>query len=239
MKSLSLFLIGLTVSSYVQAASPNYGNIDPSKARAYQAYVMTFAWPEGTSSEQLKYEPVSSPDNLQRFSPDSNYASKGGSSAFDKFRNAVGSRTRMLSYNSWTLIFPDTGRSITQTFHSNSLQNGYSDFVGSVTFTLGRYLESNLDYRHYRFDQAPSVSQELNSNITNVGSPQPIALGGMNSVNTAYAGGFGSPTKVMSLHFENRTASQKLNYIDHPMIGTLIYFEPLGIEDALSMAAQR
>jgi hypothetical protein len=40
---------------------------------------------------------------------------------------------------------------------------------------------------------------------------------------------------VLPLHFVNKTASKKLNYIDHPVIGTLIYFEPLDLEEAIDM----
>ena len=41
------------------------------------------------------------------------------------------------------------------------------------------------------------------------------------------------PALELNLNFNNKTASTKLNYIDHPIIGTLIYFEPLELEDAI------
>ena len=45
------------------------------------------------------------------------------------------------------------------------------------------------------------------------------------------------PALVLTLNQSNKTASKKVNYLDHPTIGTLLYFEPIELEDAIEKIA--
>ena len=240
MKTFPLFILGLLTSAYVQAASINLDNIDLNKARAYQAYVMTFEWPKNASSENVEYQDLFSLEGLNRFGSSSNSAAPNGiPNPFAKFQRPLNSRTHVLSNNSWTLIFPDTGASISESFQSSEQENGYATFTGQVTFTLNRYLESNLRYQHYLFGQPAQAPQQIEQT-------QPTQTYASDNVPQAYQetyplqqGTWDGPTQVLSLHFHNKTASQKLNYVDHPIIGTLIYFEPLDLEQAIDLATRR
>ncbi|SBS30294.1 hypothetical protein MAQ5080_01630 [Marinomonas aquimarina] len=236
MKALPLFILGLLSSAYLQANSLNLDTIDLDKARAYQAYVMTFEWPQSASSEDVEYQDIFSLEGLNRFAVNSGASAPSSvPNPFAKFQRTFANRTKVLSNNSWTLIFPDTGASISERFQSDAQENGYATFTGQVTFTLNRYLESNLRYQHYQFGQ-PAVAQS-----TEPPSQYP-ASGSTEAPQATYAlqqSNWDGPTQVLSLRFRNKTASQKLNYVDHPIIGTLIYFEPLDLEQAIDLVSER
>ncbi|MBJ7550499.1 hypothetical protein [Marinomonas ostreistagni] len=224
------------------------------KARAYQAYVMTFVWPENMTSEDIEYQDIFSREEIQPivdWEDTEKSDALPDSSPFDAFTKTLSARTEVLSNKTWTLIFPDTGSSISESFHSTQATHGYPLMKGEVKFTLGRYLESDLDYKHYQFgqptdsDEAPlnaematiiDGTETLTSQGYSVSTPQP-SQNTIAYTNNEYAV-WNGPTQVLSLHFNNKTASKKLNYIDHPVIGTLIYFEPLDLEEAIDMVTQ-
>lgn len=236
MKLTTLLLtVGLAVTSlYVQSATPNLDNIDPDKARAYRAYLMTFIWPNNMSTEDVEYDHVLAVDNIPQFSNGSNSSNSPltEDSPFSQFQKTFSARTHILTSNQWTLIFPDKGTSISETFHSDTLNQGYSEFTGSVRFTLGRYLESKLEYQHYLFN---SYAED------DLSSPSYTLVISDDSMDTENATlmpmqSFG-PTEVLKLSLTNKTASKKLNYLDHPIIGTLLYFEPIELEQAIEQSA--
>ncbi|MBM6551917.1 hypothetical protein [Marinomonas ostreistagni] len=179
---------------------------------------MTFKWSSSMSSESVPYAPLPASQALPEFNPNLSRSLSVSGSPFEQFRSTVAARTELLTNNEWTLIFPDKGASFHKAIQSNSQTNGYADFKGAVSFKLERYLETNLHYQDYRFNDAYQATIE------------PDTLEG-----TAQA----SPAQVLSLTFHNKTASKKLNYIDHPVIGTLIYFEPMPLEDAIDEMSGR
>lgn len=231
MKALSFLVFGVLSSAISQANAVDLNSIDLEKARAYQAYVMTFAWPDNMSSETIEYQDVYSLDGLMK-NPRrsaSSIAPRSLPSPFDSFQNTIRARAELLTSNSWTLIFPDTGASISKPLFSDAQQNGYPEFTGKVTFTLGRYLESNLHYQSYLFGNPVAViPEEVHANTH--------ASGTQLQPSQSFWDG---PSQVLPLHFKNKTASKKLNYIDHPIVGTLIYFEPLDLEQAIDLVSER
>lgn len=232
MKAFPLFILGLLSSAYIQANSLNLDNIDLDKARAYQAYVMTFEWPKSASSEDVEYQDIFSLEGINRFgSSTGTSAPRSVPNPFERFQRTLNSRTHVLTNNSWTLIFPETGTSIYKRFQSSDQENGYATFTGQVTFTLNRYLESNLRYQHYLFGQ-PAAAEV-------VVQPQNQATPAYQETFPLQQTSWEGPTQSLSLHFRNKTASKKLNYVDHPVIGTLIYFEPLDLEQAIDLVSQR
>lgn len=249
MKAISLILLGLLCNTYVQANSLD--SLDLNKARAYQAYVMTFVWPENMTSEDIEYQDIFSHEGIQPladWSGENDGAATPASSPFETFTKTLSARTEVLSNKTWTLIFPDTGSSISESFHSAQAEHGYPVMTANVTFTLGRYLESNLHYKHYQFGQPVAtvehqtqdgVMSPIDATTTNNASVY-SSNSQVTDLNTAAYSStdynvWNGPTQVLPLHFINKTASKKLNYIDHPVIGTLIYFEPLDLEEAIDM----
>lgn len=238
MKAFSALIFSVLASAISQANAVNLNNIDLEKARAYQAYVMTFAWPDNMSSETVEYKDVFSQEGLIQNPPQnsSSVAPSSLPSPFESFQNAIGARTQLLTNNSWTLIFPEKGASISEQFFSNEQQNGYPALTGKVTFTLGRYLESDLHYQHYRFGNPTSFVSSEPVVVQNNNSTIPYTNGTQIQPTPSFWNG---PSQVLPLHFVNKTASKKLNYIDHPIIGTLIYFEPIELEQAIDLISQR
>ena len=199
----------LTCSVYAQSAEQNLENLNPATARAYKAYVMTFKWPSNASSEAVSYETVKAAQELPSFNPGLSRSLRVNGSPFEQFRNALDSRTTLLTNNEWTLIFPKKGTSFHKRIQGNNETNGIPEFKGAISFKLERYLETNAHFQHYRFER---------SDMGDSDAPQ---------------------AQVLSLTLANKTASKKLNYIDHPVIGTLIYFEPIALEDAIDDASGR
>lgn len=215
MKLFTLIAVGiLSTSVYAQ----NLENLNPDTARAYKAYLMTFKWPSNMSSESIPYAPLKASQTLPEFNPNLSRSLSVAGSPFEQFRSTVAARAELLTNNEWTLIFPDKGASFHKTIQGNSQTNGYADFKGAVSFKLERYLETNLHYQDYRFNDANQATLESD---------------------TLDANGHASPAQVLSLTFHNKTASKKFNYIDHPVIGTLIYFEPMPLEDAIDEVSGR
>lgn len=223
MKLITLFTVGLLSTSLF--AAQDLENLNPDTARAYKAYVMTFKWPSNMTSETVQYAPLEANQTLPVFNPQLSSSLSVAGSPFEAFRQSVAANTELLTNDAWTLIFPDKGTSFHKSIQGASQTDGYAEFKGAVSFTLQRYLETNVHYQHYRFDTPSNAEQLPNSSGDTAALIDPTPQVG--------------PTQVLSLTFENKTASKKLNYIDHPVIGTLIYFEPMALEDAIDEVSGR
>ena len=227
-------------------------NIDLDKARAYEAYVMTFMWPEDMNSESIDYENVLTLNGIPVFDPERTENEEEPNSfattlpadieplkaPFDDFIRTFERRTQLLANERWTLIFPETGATLSRNFHSETTIDGYAEFVAHVDFTLGRYLESNLSYEHYLFDTFTTVTKP-ESNLDADPATNPASTEGprvtleQTQAPESMIQKHVEPAMVLKLSFLNKTPSKKLNYVDHPIIGTLIYFEPLELDDAI------
>lgn len=217
------------------------GEIDPDTARAYQGYLVTFLWPEGQSSEQVDYKNVLSTDQLLRLTDEEaaapiNTNQELGKAPFGRIEDKIGRHTKILANETWTLIFKRPGDTIYKNFHSQQVQDNYPELTGSISIKLGRYLESDIHYQHYLFDsftlpnpnefginnESENASFFTNTNSAGTAKPEFKEF---------------EPALVLKLNQSNKTASKKVNYLDHPVIGTLLYFEPIELEDAIEKIA--
>lgn len=231
MKTYYLLLLTLAAfsSELFAADTPEY---DPSTARAYEGYLLTFVWPDKESSEQVDYKKVLAGANLPRYTAPGadNSRSSGANIAqlsvpFDSFKRKIAPHAQVLVNKKWTLIFKTTGATLHESFHSDEMKNGYPELTGEIAIKLGRYLESDIQYQHYRFDPRPAADANPDT-ASEQGAQIPQTLPASLE-----------PTLVLNLEQNNKTASKKLNYIDHPVIGTLIYFEPIELDDAIQQIA--
>ena len=257
MKARILTYLSLTLLSNQLLADD--GQIDPDTARAYQGYLLTFIWPEGQSTEQIKYKEVISTENLIRFiktddeiasfdsnsnvEPNTSLATEADGTItptpFDKFKEQLDGHVEILSNQQWTLIFKNPGDTISKTFYSDQEKDGYPELTGDIAIKLGRYLESDIHYQHYLFDnitQPEIIESEAiveQSNATNsFFFSQPITEPELIETQSEL-----EPSLILTLKQSNKTASKKLNYLDHPAIGTLLYFEPIDLEEAMEKIA--
>ncbi|REG86508.1 CsiV family protein [Marinomonas pollencensis] len=231
MKTYYLLLLTLAAFStkLFAANTPEY---DPSTARAYEAYLLTFVWPDKESSEQVDYKSVIAGTKLPRYTApnDDNSRSSAANIAqlsvpFDSFKRKIAPHAQVLVNKKWTLIFNTTGATVHETFHSERMKNGYPELTGKIAIKLGRYLESDIQYQHYRFDPRPVAPSDPDTASDQDTQPTQVLPPSL------------EPTLVLNLEQSNKTASKKLNYIDHPVIGTLIYFEPIALDDAIQQIA--
>lgn len=233
MKALTFIALSISLfSTYISAAEKD---INPDTARAYKGYMLTFLWPENQSSEHIDYQNVLSLAGLQRLSntdltiDNNDVLAQSKPSPFDNIKKRLSSHVSILANKEWTLIFRKGGDVITKNFHSNQIKDGYPELTGNIRIKLGRYLESDIRYQHFLFDsftQRPTL--ENHSNL-------PLSAAFSNGTETKAF----EPALVLKLDFKNKTASKKVNYLDHPKIGTMIYFEPMELEDAMAeLAAQ-
>lgn len=232
-------------NSAAATPAPEY---NPETARAYEAYLLTFVWPEQDSTEQVKYKNVLTTDNLVRYQNQNTSSQDSSSSAanisqlsvpFDEFKNKIAPHATVLVNQKWTLIFKQTGDQISKTFHSDQLKDGYPELTGSIAIKLGHYLESDIKYQHYLFD---SFSTPPNTAQTTPDANNALLNDGTQRSDTAVTADPNSqpqvklfePALVLDVEQKNKTASKKLNYIDHPILGTLLYFEPINLDDAIN-----
>ncbi|QUX91433.1 hypothetical protein CYL31_08375 [Marinomonas sp. A3A] len=228
MKSLIVIFLSLALLNTRLFAED--GGINPNTARAYEAYLVTFQWPDALTSEQVTYKNILSTDNLIRLtgnekSTDNNNAQ---STPFGNIEARLGKNVKILANKKWTLIFRFPGDTIRKSFYSEQQKDGYPELTGKIAIKLGRYLESDINYQHYVFDRftQPTPDQNSTSILLSQNQTQPALK--------AF-----EPAMVLKLHQSNKTASKKVNYLDHPTIATLIYFEPIELEDAIDKVASQ
>ncbi len=234
MKTLIISLLSLTLLNTHLFADD--GEINTDTARAYEAHLVTFMWPEGQSSEQINYKNVLSTGNLLRLTKDEEGKPSAASNTsevtpFGNIEGRLGKHVKILANQQWMLIFNHPGDTISKTFHSEQEKDGYPELTGSISVKLGRYLESDIRYQHYLFDsftQPNTQAQNSKGSFFSQGQNTPDVQPELKAFD---------PALVLTLTQRNKTASKKVNYLDHPTIGTLLYFEPIELEDAMDKIA--
>ncbi|RBO83796.1 hypothetical protein [Marinomonas aquiplantarum] len=265
MKKLALTLFTLLfISSPSQAIDEP---IDPDTARAYEGYIVTFIWPDDQTSEQIDYKNILSTEGLLRLEEapiDASTSTEdtptdvtqnteneptsqpGLPEPFVKIAEKLGRNVRILSNQQWTLIFRHPGDTIEKSFHSEEIKDGYPELTGDIRIKLGRYLESDIQYKHFLFDSFTqpdtSLPVEENQNSLFFSSKEPNKEPSKEHNQEAELTRSGDlkafePALVLTLDMRNKTASKKLNYLDHPTIGSLLYFQPLDLEEAVEKIA--
>ncbi|QUX95412.1 hypothetical protein C0J08_08230 [Marinomonas sp. CT5] len=235
MKTLIAIFSTLTLlSTYTMA---DEGEINPDTARAYEGYLVTFQWPDGQSTEQVDYKNILSTENLLRLSTTEELTTKpenniDPSTPFGNIEARLGTHVKVLANQEWTLIFKFPGDTIKKSFYSTQEKDGYPELTGDIAIKLGRYLESDIEYKHYLFD---SFTQPETAN-TNSAPENIFSRPTLEPENQPEIKQF-EPALVLKLNLKNKTASKKINYLDHPIIGTLLYFEPIELDDALEKIA--
>jgi hypothetical protein len=236
LKVLIIILLSLTVFNTHLFADDS--QINPDTARAYEGYLVSFIWPKGQSIEQIDYKNLLPTDRLLRFMPPDDDATNISNNTnqitpFGNIEKRLGHQVKILANQKWTLIFKQPEDTISKQFHSEQEQNGYPELTGNIAIKLGRYLESDIDYKHYLFDRVTQTTSIPEKQETeNEQSNQPISIFSP-SANVSEI----KPVMILKLHQSNKTASKKVNYLDHPTIGTLLYFEPIELEQAIENIA--
>ncbi len=242
-KPLHLTLLFLCLVQGIHAAEQT---IEPvkSNARAYRAHLMSFIWPSKLSSEQVDYQNIYQLDNIQRFQNEDE--AKQSASIFDKkpleeselinpfyqYQALIDNKVTVLSNQTWPMIFEEQGSVNFANFHSQSLFDGYPELTGQIQVKLGRYLETEINYKHFLFDSFTALEKKetlpINSLIFDELDPffvkPPLAE---ERIIQLY-----EPALLLAFDVQRKTASKKLNYLDHPIIGSLLYFEPISVDDA-------
>lgn len=193
---------------------------------------MTFEWPKEDTAEHIKYDDILSLNGIPKFTnPDERFNASGTGSnganietinnPFDAYQKKIQRNVNVLSNNSWTLIFDGKGDTLSRAINSAPLISGYSELSGTIKITLGRYLETSINISHYKFAATqPPINDVVNTLTTNHAEKTTLL-----------------PSARLDITQTNKTASKKLNYLDHPLIGTLLYFEPMELEDAIQQQA--
>ncbi|TPE51286.1 hypothetical protein FJM67_09595 [Maribrevibacterium harenarium] len=269
MKSLAICSLSLTLAMPVFSLSLEEFN--PDTARAYQAHIVAFKWPDRYSSEHIEYQNIENLFDVKRFddSPtldDASTATQPPTSqsqlqsgelleesilppeSIQEFRDYISQikrRANLLVDETETIIFKATGSKLELEFHSAPLYDGFAELTGKATIALGRYLQTDLSYKHYLFDSftvPPRVENEATFAQVQIGATDSVAAPepdeNQPEAQPVLVKQF-EPALVLDIQISNRTASGKLNYLDHPVIGTLIYFEPLELDYAVALIKQQ
>ena len=235
-------LLCLCLTSSAMAANQTVESEEKSNARAYRAHLMSFIWPSKLSSELINYQNIYELDDIQRF--DKEEAARQSTSVlaldnlqadeelnpFIQYQAQLGKKVEILSNQTWPMIFEDQGSISFADFHSQKLLDGYPELSGQIQVKLGRYLETSIEYKHYLFDSftAPII-EEKNINNLIFDELDPFEEEIKEEVKTVK---LYEPGLVLNVNIERKTASKKLNYLDHPIIGSLLYFEPISVDVA-------
>ncbi|MFT2109597.1 CsiV family protein [Marinomonas sp. 2405UD68-3] len=255
MKAHLIFILGIILSPCTVLAD-TVTDSEKSTARAYRARVMTFIWPAEKTVEQVKYEPLLSLKATPKFSLDESSISDSTQSQganiekinnpFDTFQKKLKRGVNVLTNDSWTLIFANQGSKLHHDFHSKPNNLGYAELTGSIQVKLGRYLESNITLNHYLFNAEPQSKATHNvlpdtiisiENSSKLSPETSIEKSDTNNAQDDTSSHQYLPSAQLILNQSNKTASKKLNYLDHPIVGTLIYFEPMDLEEAIQQQA--
>ena len=242
MKSLIAISLSITLLLSMRSFAADE-EFNPDTARAYEGYIVTFQWPDGLSTEQIDYKSVLHPEDLARLTSEDEKVSTIGNNAdqttpFGNIDERLGQHVTILANQKWTLIFRHPGDTIQKSFHSLQEKDGYPELTANVAIKLGRYLETDIEYKHYLFDSfsQPNVSKETDNQADSESFfSQPISAQEQSAQEQSAQPDLKEfePALVLTLKQSNKTASKKINYLDHPTIGTLIYFEPIDLEEAI------
>lgn len=249
-KSFSLTILGLCLAQTIYAADVLPTNEpEKSNARAYRAHLLSFVWPDKMSSEQVNYQNIYQLDNIKRFANEEDAIQSTSimdsttqgldvttePNPFLQYQALMDRRVTILSNQTWPMIFEEQGSVVLEDFHSKQLFDGYPELTGKMKVKLGRYLETEIQYQHFIFDSFTAPVEQINqtkgiifdeldpfeeSDLFNEITPEEKVI-------QLY-----EPALVLSFTAERKTASKKLNYLDHPIIGSLLYFEPISVDDA-------
>ena len=244
---------------------------NPDTARAYQAHIVAFKWPDRYSTENIEYQNIDNLFNVERFDDlplldDAAVATQPSATQsqlepgalleesvlppdstqeFHDYVDQIRRRATLLADETETLIFKATGSKLELAFHSTPLYDGFAELTGNATILLGRYLQTDLNYQHYLFDSftlPPQVEDEITFTPVQMEDTDALAAPELDETQSeakpVLLKQF-EPALVLDIQVSNRTASGKLNYLDHPVIGTLIYFEPLDLEYAVALINQK
>lgn len=253
-KAVVLFFSGILFITPLMAETTK----KPSSARAYRAHLMTFLWPEDSSSEKIEYDNITELSRLPYFStlPKKVENTSGFSfgigigkaktnNPFDDYKTQLSKKVTVLANETWPMIFPERSSTIEESFYSNVVLNGYPTLQGNIKVTLGRYLETEVTYEHYLFNSYSvpalfSLGQHEQDNADNIlYKTAPILSNAAVTLSQSTAETpspatmlLHQPAAQLNITVARKTASKKLNYLDHPIIGSLLYFEPISVEEA-------
>lgn len=249
-KSFSLTILGLCLAQTIYAANDTSENeTEKSNARAYRAHLLSFVWPDKMSSEQINYQNIYQLDNIQRFTNEEDAIQSTSimdtiqqeidvatePNPFLKYQALMDRRVTILSNQTWPMIFEEQGSVVFEDFHSKQLFDGYPELTGQLKVKLGRYLETEIKYQHFIFDSFTAPVRETNQAQSNI-FDELDPLEGIDPFNKTTSEEkviqLYEPALILAFTAERKTASKKLNYLDHPIIGSLLYFEPISVNDA-------
>lgn len=241
---LTLALISLVISTGIFAEDKETQEAEKSNARAYRAHLLTFTWSDKMSSEQINYENIYQLEDIQRFENDEDAilsssiinktsANEGEEiNPFAQYQALIKRRVNILSNQTWPMIFEDQGSINFAEFHSDNILDGYPELTGQIQVKLGRYLETKVQYQHYLFDTFTTQIKEPETiNNSLIFDELDPFLDSPDITKTETVQLF-EPALVLRFEVERKTASKKLNYLDHPTVGSLLYFEPISVDDA-------
>lgn len=244
MKSLIVIFLSLALLSTRTFAEDE--KINPDTARAYEGYLVTFLWPEALTKEEVDYKNVLSSENLVRLTGeesaiDDQDSNTGQPTPFGNIEEKLDQHVTILANQKWTLIFRFPGDTIKKSFHSHQEKDGYPELTANIAIKLGRYLESDIQYKHYLFDRytQPDTSLEQDNQNPPQTNISPFVSQQTTEPELETELKEFEPALVLTLNQSNKTASKKVNYLDHPTIGTLLYFEPIELEDAIERVAEQ
>lgn len=242
-KTLTLTLCYLLLMQETHAAEQVTEPVK-SNARAYRAHLMSFIWPSELTSEQINYQNVYQMDNIQRFQNDEE--AKQSASILDEkptseneeinpfyqYQALIDRKVTVLSNQTWPMIFEEQGSVNFANFHSQTLFDGYPELTGQIQVKLGRYLETEINYKHFLFDSFTTLAKEETAPIDNLIFDELDPFFENQEATEEKIIRLYEPALLLSIDVKRKTASKKLNYLDHPVIGSLLYFEPISVDDA-------
>ncbi|GEM_PF-1080951 len=242
-KPLTLTLFCLCFIQEIHAAE-SITEPEKSNARAYRAHLISFIWPSNLSSEQIDYQNIYQLDNIQRFQNEDE--AKQSASIFDKkaleesevinpfyqYQALIDNKVTVLSNQTWPMIFEEQGSVNFANFHSQNLFDGYPELTGQIQVKLGRYLETEINYKHFLFDSFTAIAKEETPPINNLIFDDLDPFFEKTDETETKVIKLYEPALLLAFDVQRKTASKKLNYLDHPIIGSLLYFEPISVDDA-------
>lgn len=242
-KTLPLTLCLLLLMQETQAAEQVTEPVK-SNARAYRAHLMSFIWPSDLTSEQVDYQNIYQLDNIQRFENEEEAKQSASildqkpiseneeTNPFYQYQTLINKKVTVLSNQTWPMIFEEQGSVNFANFHSQTLFDGYPELTGQIQVKLGRYLETEINYKHFLFDSFTTLKKVDTTPINNFIFDELDPFFENEEVSEEKIIRLYEPALLLAFDIKRKTASKKLNYLDHPIIGSLLYFEPISVDDA-------
>lgn len=204
------------ILSSLSASAQNQG-------RWYKAEVLIFKrLQQGDTNEHWPQEDLSYPENTQYVGGGDGTLRAANNSSLNRYAYSLKKSEdyKVLFHKAWKQKMRRKGRSPAIAIKGGEDLGGRNELDGTLTFHIGRYLHIDTDL----WLSDPNIKTDV---IVESEPAREVSEGNFGENYSFPSLGSDASYPAVTLRQHRRMRSRELHYIDHPMMGMLVYLTPL------------